>query len=249
MAKHPWFKVFAADTLTDARLQDSPLATQAIVFRMWCVCHLEGCCPADPEEIAIRTRVRLSDVSLNESFIKSFFELRNGKLYSARMEAEKRRSDTNRRNKLSGLNKEDKGSVERLVEQTDERLVERRSDSDSIGSKNKFLEEKAEEIYKHYPRKVGRPAAIKAIISAIAKVKGDAGFLVQRTKAFANSPAGNAGEFTPHPATWFNQERYNDDPIQWERTDKRQPISSSSRPDDSWMVYDPNRPSVYGGGQ
>jgi hypothetical protein len=111
------------------------------------------------------------------------------------------------------------------------------------------LENQAEEIYKHYPRKVGKPAAIKAIISAIAKVKGDSDFLLKQTKTFAESPAGNLGEFTPHPSTWFNQERYNDDVIEWQRLDVRRPAEPSNRPNDSWMVYDPNKPSVYGGGQ
>jgi 5-methylcytosine-specific restriction endonuclease McrA len=88
-----------------------------------------------------------------------------------------------------------------------------------------ILENQAEEIYKHYPRKVGKPAAIKAIISAIAKVKGDYAFLEERTRAFAKSPAGNAGDFTPYPATWFNQERYNDDEREWQRSDdRRQPV-------------------------
>src|SRR6476620_8160014 len=39
----------------------------------------------------------------------------------------------------------------------------------------------------------------------------------ERTLAFARSPAGNRGNLTPHPATWFNQGRYDDNPTEWEQ--------------------------------
>jgi hypothetical protein len=72
-----------------------------------------------------------------------------------------------------------------------------------------------EEIYAAYPKKVGRPAALRAIRRALDKCTFD--FLLERTRLFArtcNSPA----EYIPHPSTWFNQERFNDDPSTWRRT-------------------------------
>ena len=38
--------------------------------------------------------------------------------------------------------------------------------------------------------------------------------LLSKTKAFATSRNGDVN-FCPNPATWFNQERYNDDPETW----------------------------------
>lgn len=70
----------------------------------------------------------------------------------------------------------------------------------------------AEFIYAAYPKKVGRPTALKAIQKAISKF--GASLLLERTKAFALARAGDL-EFVPHPATWFNQERFNDDPSTW----------------------------------
>ena len=86
--------------------------------------------------------------------------------------------------------------------------------------KGKEIEEKInkkeiEEIYFSYPRKVGKGVAIKAIEKALKKV--DFNFLLERTKEFAKSDSGQNGKFTPHPATWYNQERYNDDPAEWNR--------------------------------
>ncbi len=73
----------------------------------------------------------------------------------------------------------------------------------------------ADEIYAAYPKKVGRPAALRAIRRALAKHAFD--FLLERTRLFAqtcNSPT----EFIPFPSTWFNQERFNDNPSTWRRT-------------------------------
>lgn len=85
-------------------------------------------------------------------------------------------------------------------------------------------------IYSAYPRKVGRGAAIKAITNAFNRLTSAVGdgsrkfspadasaFLFASTEAFADSPAGKAGEYCPHPATWFTQSRYLDDPKEWQR--------------------------------
>lgn len=75
-------------------------------------------------------------------------------------------------------------------------------------------ESQAADIYEIYPLKVGKPKALKAIIKAIKKWRYV--FVIQRTKLFALT-IGDRREFVPHPATWFNQERFNDDPSTWER--------------------------------
>lgn len=79
-----------------------------------------------------------------------------------------------------------------------------------------------EAIYQAYPRRVGRQVAIKAIKRAVQHVKARGHtlreaevWLFRKVQEYARSPAGNDGEFTPHPATWFNQGRYDDDPKEW----------------------------------
>ena len=74
----------------------------------------------------------------------------------------------------------------------------------------------AAEVYEVYPLKVGRPAALRAIIKAI-NLHG-AEFILERTKRFAEI-RGDDKEYMPHPSTWFNQERYNDDEQTWRRVD------------------------------
>lgn len=76
-----------------------------------------------------------------------------------------------------------------------------------------------------YPRKIGKQDASAAYGRAIDRIalsraltKTDAHlWLVGVTQQFARSPAGNAGTYTPHPATWLNAGRYDDDPSEWQR--------------------------------
>ena len=89
-----------------------------------------------------------------------------------------------------------------------------------------FTGDQIKSVYQAYPRKVGKAAALKAIRKALATIaKADdppadpVAWLTQRVRMFAASPAGEAGRFTPHPSTWFNQGRYDDDPDEWNRHD------------------------------
>lgn len=84
-----------------------------------------------------------------------------------------------------------------------------------------------------YPRKVGKQDAIKSIEKSIATISkrpatknhdafdGDialaADWVKARTTLYANSPQGrrNDREHIPHPATWFNGARYDDDADEW----------------------------------
>lgn len=84
-----------------------------------------------------------------------------------------------------------------------------------------------EEIYELYPRKVGRKKALESITAAVARlcggeIKGEAisretaiAGLKERVIAFAESPAGKRGTYTPHPTTWFNRSSYLDDRAEW----------------------------------
>ncbi len=88
-----------------------------------------------------------------------------------------------------------------------------------------------ERVYQAFPRHVGKPEAFKAIRTAVRElgtgkerpvcsVPEALEFLHQKATAFASSPAGKQGKFTPHPATWFNQGRYHDDEREWHAADQ-----------------------------
>lgn len=75
------------------------------------------------------------------------------------------------------------------------------------------------------PNKVGRAAAGRAYLKALKSIKGRMaeigdggddphGFLLARMLAFSKSPKAK-GQYCPHPATWLNEGRYDDDPETW----------------------------------
>jgi hypothetical protein len=78
----------------------------------------------------------------------------------------------------------------------------------------------AEQIYSLYPRKVGKTSALRAIdrILKAGKVPPEDLLVTVRNYARATAawPAADR-DFIPHPATWFNSGRYDDDPREWLR--------------------------------
>jgi hypothetical protein len=85
---------------------------------------------------------------------------------------------------------------------------------------NVIVNGQAEQIYSAYPRKVAKPRALGAIRSALTKRKVPFDELLEKTQAFADiwadAPTTEL-DFIPYPASWFNAERYNDDPKTWRR--------------------------------
>jgi len=74
---------------------------------------------------------------------------------------------------------------------------------------------RAEQIFSAYPKQIAKPTALKAINQALNNYSVE--FLLERTTAYAAARANcdDHPKFTPHPATWFRDERFNDDPSHW----------------------------------
>lgn len=79
--------------------------------------------------------------------------------------------------------------------------------------KNLDIQEAALQIYDAYPRKIARKDALNSILKALKKIFPEK--LLELTKQYANARIGEPEQYTPHPATWFNGERFNDDPKTW----------------------------------
>jgi hypothetical protein len=67
----------------------------------------------------------------------------------------------------------------------------------------------AEGVYAAYPRKVAKPAALKAITAAVGRGYAP-DVLLAKTRQYARAVLGKDMQYVPHPATWFNQDRFND---------------------------------------
>jgi hypothetical protein len=74
---------------------------------------------------------------------------------------------------------------------------------------------KAEEIYSHYPKKAGKKAAIKSIENALKIITPED--LLPIVETYGRKTAWMDKQYIPNPATWFNQERWEDDQSLWEK--------------------------------
>jgi hypothetical protein len=103
-------------------------------------------------------------------------------------------------------------------------------------------------IYRAYPRHVGSRTAKQAIDRALRRLmdgkegpmsEGDAvEGLLRATQAFARSPAGRKGNFTPHPATWFNRSSYLDSPEEWHREESKNDSKQLAQAERNAEVFD-----------
>lgn len=81
-------------------------------------------------------------------------------------------------------------------------------------------------LYRMYPKQVGRDAAVKAIGKAFKKLVEEKDrfadgpailtYLQNRVTAYAEAKEHADKQYIPHPATWFNEGRYDDNPEEWE---------------------------------
>ncbi len=103
-------------------------------------------------------------------------------------------------------------------------------------------------IYQEYPRKAAKPAALKAILKALKKTPFED--LLAKTRLYTKVRGTHDPEFIPHPATWFNGQRFNDDPSTWERKQRLPSMSpwqerkmleakiSTHPANDEWIGHD-----------
>ena len=95
-----------------------------------------------------------------------------------------------------------------------------------VSTKKPSSDQLAESIYQEYPRKVKKPAGIKAIKNALKTHPAE--FLLERVKTYASAIGWQERRFIPHPATWFNEMRWEDDPAEWEQPAPSAPRSGQS---------------------
>ena len=96
-----------------------------------------------------------------------------------------------------------------------------------VSTKKPSCDQLAESIYQEYPRKVSKPVALKAIKNALKTHPAE--FLLEKVKTYASAIAWKDPQYIPHPATWFNGERWEDDPAEWEQPATR-PQSQNQPP-------------------
>lgn len=75
-------------------------------------------------------------------------------------------------------------------------------------------------FWREYPKRVAKPAAVKAFAAACKRLASSGvsfpeQHIVTRTRAYGAARLDADPKFTPNPATWLNQARFDDDPATW----------------------------------
>lgn len=252
MNKSPAFQFYAAEWLADEKVSLMTLEEEGAYIRLVAYCWREGSIPADAEMLsrlckgASTTSIRVVTSCFKqcptdplrlvhkrlESEAAKQREWRDKSSNGGRRSAEKRwgtRSDVNSADTGKSAVTTPISTPTPLV-QPNCNSSSSSSSSSSINTKtlhyNASRDEAIERIYGSYPRKVGKPKALDAILRSVRSLQTGKDwpklsevealeFLYDKVVSFARSPSGQAGEFTPHPSTWFNQGRYLDDESEW----------------------------------
>ena len=166
--------------------------------------------------------------NIDSKIIKKFVTDKQGEYYNKRMEYEiKRRinfcnSRSNNRLKKKHMKNTCKTYEKHMMQHMENENENRNRTRNEAENEN----EKAEKIYSLYPRHVGKKAAIKSILKTLKEIDYES--LMVRVNNYAESVKGADMQFIPHPATWFNQGRYND-PIEHQITKSRNVQKSVSK--------------------
>ena len=205
------------------------LEEEGAYIRAISYCWREGSIPADP--VLLSRLLKNVSIEVIRTLVPRFrkIETKGGqRLVHDRLEKERRKQSEWRQKcsvggKVSGKARlEKKLSAElnvkgssQMVELNPNRPVELNGNSSSSSSTSfKYSRAMLEEIYEAYPRHIGKEAALKAIEKAIRKSGTSAEQMLEKVKAYAEQRAKEDPQFTPHPTTWFNQGRYEDDTLQ-----------------------------------
>lgn len=246
MSKLPSFQFYPGDWMKDPGLRRSSHAAKGVLMDVLCLMFessergvlATAGVPWTDEEVcaAIGGHANVTLMSLRELLDKGVLRRRNdGALYSARMVRDEENRVQARRRKQNQRLRQASRECHADVTPMSPRSSSSSSSSDNTplppeGEESEELmlsgEEKktrravlaeAEEIYQAYPRKVGKPDALRAIAKALKKHSFD--FLLEKVREYAGvrERSGEDPGFIPHPATWFNREQFNDDPSTWVR--------------------------------
>lgn len=233
MAKMPWFKLNANDWLADSRLQRVGLAEQGLLMRLLCLMHqsetrgvleTEGI-PWTVEDIAKSVGERSKNVKkmMENLVLRGVLQVsESGAFFSRRMIRDTEQHQRQSQFGKQGGNPTLKGGLKAgdnptLKPEERREKEEGRSKSNTPYKSPKGDAASAEKIYQAYPRKVAKGNAIKAIRKALQSVKFEE--LLSKVQEFARCVSGPGVDesFIPHPATWFNAQRWTDDPADWQR--------------------------------
>lgn len=143
--------------------------------------------------------VTISNYDMYQSLNASTIDAKVDAKVDANIDADRRRTKKNKNSTSSG------------------RIAGTRSVKNRKPKPRKYAAE-FEQWWSHYPRKVGKPSALKSFDPAIARIRSERqlsdsdaiAWLIGQTDKYARSVSDKAIEHVKHPAPWLNDDRFND---------------------------------------
>lgn len=211
---------------------------EALAMYIRSICFQWGNDVLPDDAVRLAKIMNVSDVTFAKYWpqvAEKFVSDGNGGLYNARLKSEKdkrlgiasKRSEAGRKGGQASA-KQLLETVQAIAKQTSSKgktvvgsrktVVGRGKTDNGSGEPTLF-----DVFWATVPNKIGKRDACKAFHRSLVVVATEkrighteaAGFITNRMASFAGS-AKAKGEFCPHPATWLNGGRYDDDPAQWE---------------------------------
>jgi hypothetical protein len=227
LGKLPAIQFYPGDWRKDVGVQSLSYHDRGVWFEMLMLMH----------ESPVRGKLMIGDKGATEELIAGVLHIevesfkvtvatllergicdrdsRTGALMNRRMVRDEDERSKNRR-KLAKWRKEQKTNEECNQPVTQKKPLPSSSSSitsSSSTSVSKYSRATLEEIFNAYPRRVAKEAAILAIDKALRKSGKEPAAMLQLVEAYAEQRAKEDPQFTPHPATWFNQGRYDDETL------------------------------------
>jgi hypothetical protein len=213
-----WFRLYS-EFAHDPKIQMMPEAMQRRYIMLLCMRCSETLVTLHETEIAFQLRLtdeellKTKQLFLSKGFIDDDWNLTN---WEKRQYASD--SSTERVRKHRDKQKEDKKEDETLQKRSSNGTEQNRTEQKQNRLKESY-DSLFDRFYQSYPKKVARPAAFKAFV----KFKPDESLLATMLEAIEKQKQGEMwtkdnGKFIQHPASWLNQERWNDSETQTDKT-------------------------------
>ena len=231
MNKSPAFQFYPADWLGSQRVQMLTLEEEGAYIRLLSYCWQHGSIPADSELLA-RLLGKGGSTTVARVVATMFQPDQDdaSRLVHDRLDDERRKQDAWReKSSKGGLNSSKSRKLgnsakggSRVVGKCLQPNGNTTSSSSSSSSSSSYssplgeesknnIADSAEAIYKLYPRKVGKPQAIKALLSALATTPAEK--IIACLEGWKNhwETSGTEMQFVPYPATWINRRHWEED--------------------------------------
>jgi uncharacterized protein YdaU (DUF1376 family) len=217
--QRPWFKMFPSDFLTGT----ADLSCEEVGAYILLLLHAwerDGRLPREKPRLA--RLFHLDDETFSEvwkaiegKFTEDESGLYNPRLEATRVDAEEAHQRRVEAGRLGG--RPESNAKAKAKQRLNKGSVHARmtSDSSSLNSKKKrdqSIEADFERFWKVYPRKVGKRPALRAW-KKLGKARPDADVLIAAVLMQAGSDdwQKDGGQYIPHPTTWLNQGRWEDE--------------------------------------